>query len=125
MVRNEAEIFSVYLIGETPSAQLVERYEHASSAIGAINERDKKIYEISVKHPSLIPFTDAALAIGDRNALLRKKLLVMLAILETTPEHYEKFRSRNESKLKWISLFFRGGFAVFKMIVGKIILVFV
>jgi hypothetical protein len=122
---NEAEIFSRYLIGEIPSVELKERYFAACGKLSEANNRDARIYRMAVKRPALLPCLDAALAFSDRNALLRRKLLVMLAILETTPEYYTKFSTKDESRWKWIALFFRGCSAVFKIMAGKIILLFV
>jgi hypothetical protein len=72
-LRKEAEVFGRYLVGERPSAALVERYRAA---------------------PWSVSLLDAAAGLTDGGSLLRKKLLVMTAIVETTPELVTKTEPR-------------------------------
>ena len=126
MLIREAEIFSKYLISEIAPTELLERYVRACNKLNlAGTTRDEKILAFVTRNPSFIPCIDAALAYSKHKSLLRKKILIMLAILETTPLYYEKFTTHNYSRAKWIGIGFRGVWAVKKMILGKIILIFV
>jgi hypothetical protein len=113
-------------MNEKVSDELLHRYEAACQKLNFKGtERDEKILSFAIRHPSFVPCLDAALAFSKHKSLLRKKILVMLAILETTPTYYEQFTTKNYDGLKWIGIFFRGCWAVTKMITGKIILIFI
>lgn len=119
----EARVFSRYLTGEVAANHILERYASAIKTLGM--DANEKIVRVSLRYPALLPFLDSALAFGNTNHPLRQKLLVMLAILETTPEYYRLFTSDNRSRLYWLTIFFRGTAAVLKMLAGKFILLFI
>jgi hypothetical protein len=87
-LRTEARQFSRYLIGAEPSDALVARYCDANAILFAAppSPRDRARLAFAAAHPWAIPLLDAALAVSDPTSLFRKKLLVMMAILETTPQ---------------------------------------
>lgn len=123
---SEAEIFSRYLSGAQPSPELAQRYADACSRLNLQGDaRDVKIVSFAVRHPAFLPLLDAGLAFSAHKSLLRKKLLVMLALLETTTTHYHLFATKDEPRSRWIGLFFRGCGAVVKMMLGKLILIFI
>jgi hypothetical protein len=125
MSEKEARIFTRYLLNQEPSAELVERYATACKKLRITADIEQvKILDKAIQSPSLIPFLDAAFSFGKQNHLLRRKILVMLAILETSPEFYNDFRTRKHSFVKWIGILFRGSWAIIKMMTGKIILLF-
>jgi len=82
-LRTEAIAFSRYLVGSEPSEELIARYCEANRELFA-GEEDRGVVEFARRHPWSIPLLDARFALGG-TSLLRKKLLVMMAILETTP----------------------------------------
>lgn len=84
-LRTEANVFGRYLVGKPPSEALVERYRAANHAIAAI-QGDDEVVAYARRHPWSVSLLDAAAGLTAANSLLRKKLLVMTAILETTPE---------------------------------------
>ncbi|MBC7861741.1 MAG: hypothetical protein IAF38_02130 [Bacteroidia bacterium] len=126
MQEKEAEIFSKYLVKSSPSETLISRYVLACNKLKlAGNAKDEKIVSFAVRNPFFLPLLDAGLTFSKHKSLLRKKIMIMLAILETTPEYYEQFNTKNYSGVKWIGIFFRGCWAVAKMIMGKFILMFI
>lgn len=126
MLLREAKIFSEYLIKEKVSEELLNRYECANQKLNYNGtKRDKKIIAIILRFPYLLPFIDSALAFSNSKSLLRKKIWVMLAILETTPEYYEHYTTKNYNKTKWLSIIFIGCWAILKMMIGKFILIFI
>jgi hypothetical protein len=92
-LRTEAEVFGRYLVGEPPSETLVKRYCAANHAIPAISG-DDAIVAYARRHPWSVSLLDAAAGLTDAGSLLRKKLLVMTAIVETTPELVTKTEPR-------------------------------
>jgi hypothetical protein len=91
-LRLEAERFARYLVGAAPSDEIAERYARAvrrdPPAAGA---RDARLVDFARRRPWSIPLLDAALALRDPHAELRRRLYLMFAILESTPEHHDRF----------------------------------
>lgn len=92
-LRTEARVFGRYLVGEVPSDALVERYCAANHAIPAVQGDDEVVAYVR-RHPWAVSLLDAAAGLTAGGSLLRKKLLVMTAILETTPELVAKTEPR-------------------------------
>jgi hypothetical protein len=85
-LRSEAILFGRHLVGRDPSEELVARYVRANETLGLGAARDRETLEFACRHPWAIAPLDAAAGILGSNSLLRKKLLLMTAIVETTPE---------------------------------------
>ncbi len=86
-LRSEAVVFGRYLVDREPSEALIDRYARANERLfGAPGHDDRVVLEFAVKHPWSLPMLDAAAGLTAAGSLLRKKLLVMTAIVETTPE---------------------------------------
>jgi len=92
-LRTEARVFGRYLVGEAPSEVLVERYRAANHAIPAV-QGDDAVVAYTRQHPWSVSLLDAAAGLVASGSLLRKKLLVMTAIVETTPELATKTEPR-------------------------------
>lgn len=95
-LRSEAILFSRYLVGREPDEALVDRYCRASEALFAGRAGDATL-DFARRHPWSIPMLDAADGIRGGDSLLRKKLLVMTAILETTPTLVDRTEQRAAS----------------------------
>jgi hypothetical protein len=93
-LRAEALLFGRYLIGRDPSEALVDRYVRANETLFA-GAGDDAVLSYARRHPWSIAMLDAAEGLRNgRESLLRKKLLVMTAIVETTPELVDKTEQR-------------------------------
>jgi len=83
----ECQVLARYLIGQEPPQELVDRYIAANRIL--IKEEGSGPLESELRfvrrNPSTLPFIDAAAGLLKPESLLRKKLLVMTAILEATP----------------------------------------
>ena len=95
-LRTEAIVFGRYLVDREPSEELVERYCRANETLftGEVGDRDRAALEFARKHPWSVPMLDAAAGLSGQTPLFRKKLLVMTAIVETTPEFVERTEQR-------------------------------
>lgn len=89
----ECRVITHYLTGQAPPSDLIQRYQEANTTLLArINSpSDLAIVSFVGRNPWALPYLDAALAIVRRNSLLRYKILVMIAILEATPEFVHLF----------------------------------
>jgi hypothetical protein len=121
----EAAIFGRYLLGGTlPNAASIALYIKAlslrddSKAIA----RDKKIVAFALRKPRTIALLDSACALSHPGSLLRQKLLLMSAILETQPQYAHLFLPRERNFFYHFYIFFVGCRAVTKAVCGKILL---
>ncbi len=98
-IRAEASAIAFYLVGEVPAAALVERYvaAHARLLPEVPERRDAKLIAFARRHPGSLVWLDAATGLLRRDSKLRKKVLVMAAILETTPRFAPRFLPRHAS----------------------------
>lgn len=92
-LRTEARVFARYIVGETPSEAIVERYRAANHALPAV-QGDDEVVAYARQHPWSVSLLDAAAGLTASGSLLRRKLVVMTAILETTPELVTKTEPR-------------------------------
>jgi hypothetical protein len=84
-LRSEAILFGRYLVGRDLSEELIERYVRANETLGLSTVADPVI-EHARRHPWSLAMLDASAGVLGGDSLLRKKLLVMTALVETTPE---------------------------------------
>jgi hypothetical protein len=95
-LRTEARMFGRYLIGREPAEALVERYCRANATLFA-GEADDALLAFARAHPWSLAMLDAGAGLSQGQSILRKKLLVMTAIVETTPELVDRFEQRAAS----------------------------
>jgi len=118
----EAQVFGQYLIGQSINEATIERYNIAIVKLDyQAEEWEKAVVARAVRKPSLIPYYDASMALRHRNALLRKKVFVMLAILETRPEYAELFLSKEYPKSYFLNVIGIGVRSVYRAVVGLLI----
>jgi hypothetical protein len=82
-----------YLLRSEPASTAAERYARACLRVfgSAASPQDRAVLDFIRRHPWSLPFLDAAAALREPQALLRKKLFLMLSILETVPAHVHEF----------------------------------
>jgi hypothetical protein len=95
-LREEARRFGRYLLGAPPSDELVERYARAHDHVlrEPPTPADAAILGFAGAHPWSLALLDAGTAVVGSAPLLRRKLLVMMAILEATPDHADRMIPR-------------------------------
>src|SRR5262245_19625526 len=93
LLRKEAIAIAKYLTEREPEEFVIDRYISGGNAkFGIITEtKDQKLQLFIVEHPSTLPCIDAACAVLFPKLQLRNKILLMVAILETTPEYCDFF----------------------------------
>jgi hypothetical protein len=114
-----------YLIGEEPVAQVYFLFEKAHQHISfEFAEKEEKLWSRCMRNFFLLYCVDAALAAGKTASVIRKKIFVLLAILESVPEYHHHFLPAKRSPLYFIIVFFISVKAVAAAFAGKIILFF-
>jgi hypothetical protein len=117
----EAALFSRYILGRETTAEIKERYARACRKLFGKQPRpqDSAVVEFAVRHPWSLPFLDAAAGLVAPESLLRKKLFVVLAIVEATTEHSDFFSPKPHAPAGVIvRLFLWGVSSVLKLSVG-------
>jgi hypothetical protein len=89
----EGALLARYLLGgDEPEPEAIERYAQACERLfgGPCEPGDLAVLRFVRRRRWSLPLLDAA-AVFEPHALIRRKLLLMLAILETMPAHLEHF----------------------------------
>jgi hypothetical protein len=84
----ECRVITQYLLGQEPPQDLINRYIEANSIhfTGETSHTDLAIVAFVRRNPWSLPFLDAVSGFFRPNSLLRKKILLMIAILEAAPQ---------------------------------------
>jgi hypothetical protein len=119
-------LFSQYLIGVKPTVAIRERYQHAvQHAIGAgqiqsVGEDEE--LQFALRHPWAIGWLDAAAAFRGRDSQLRRRLYLLFAILEATPEYSPGFLSKRRGLWYLIVIGLVGIRAACRVVAGSILI---
>jgi len=100
---SEARAFGRYVLGRAIDDRAVELYVRALTLRGYDGE--DPVVRFCVKHRWSIAALDGALALAQKDAPLRKKLLMMAAILETQPRYSDDFLPRDASLVQALRVF--------------------
>src|SRR6266567_3076942 len=96
ILEKEARMFTRYLIHRDANSQAIQLYKVAMSN-SKPDTTDKKLLNFMVLHPGSIGFIDAGLVFHNASSEARRRLYVMLAILEASAEYYDLFLPRKRS----------------------------
>jgi hypothetical protein len=96
MVDEEAAIFARYLVRSAPPTDVVVRYREAVRRLFPEGDgaRDRALLAFVGRHPWSVGCLDAAAAFVAPGSRLRQRILVMAALLETTPDGAAEFLPR-------------------------------
>ncbi len=122
-IADEARTISYYLIGEYPGEQEINLYSEANQKLEIVLEPrfEGRLWEVMLKHRNMFGVFDAGLALVSPESLIRQKILVMLAILETSPQYCHNFLSVPFKKTHLIFIGQRAFVSVLKSILGFMI----
>jgi len=90
VLKREARLFGRYMLAVEPSDELAARYAAANRTLLAAESASPEVAYV-LRHPSALPFLDAACALLSPSSLLRKKIFIMTAVLEASPDHTDFF----------------------------------
>lgn len=109
-----------HLIGEPPTAAEAERWRDAVRTCDAALEtaRDRRLWELAMRHPWLLGPTDAGLAFVDPYSPVRHRILLMLAILEASPHHHRRFLAAPWPRIALLGIAARGAWAALRAAAG-------
>lgn len=113
MLERECSVFSRYLAGREPSRYVRDKYidyHRRKQSFEDAAAFEKKLVRLAALHPWLTRVADAYAARLDRCSVLRKKLSLLAAIMECTPDYSVRIDSAYRGPVAWI--FLRMGLAV-------------
>ena len=123
---NEASILAEYLLGKASTEQETLLYNNAMEELHIfLTEEEQKIWDYMMNNHWSIPTIDGALALTEPNGTIRRKIFIMLAILEASPADNERFLPRRFNPLYIFKILFSGIRAVIRAIIGLILLKFI
>ena len=108
-LQQEARVLGAYLLGRPVDSPVIDLYQRAARLRPILVEPgDARTMEFVLRHPRWLGSIDGALALTNPRSAVRKKLLMMAAILETRPEHAHLFLPGGGSTVEAILAGFRG-----------------
>lgn len=121
MLETEARVFTRYLIGQDANTQAVQLYE-AAMKTSKPNLADQKLLKFMVSHPHSIGLIDAGLIFHDAESEARRRLYVMFAILEASPDYYDSFLAKQRSLFYVVIIAYSGIRAITKAGLGLVLI---
>ena len=122
-LRNEAHVLTQYLIGKNASEEVINLYLQALSILNIpLTEKEKLVWNRMLKNRFYLKLIDSGLAVVNKNSPIRKRIFLLLAILESQTQYSDAFFQKERSPWYLIQFTLSGMIAVFYMILGSIYL---
>ena len=119
----EADILSRYLIGQSASQKEKQLYSDALTKLRvALSASEEKLWTFMMQHRWAIPLVDAALAAENSSSSVRRRIFIMLAILEASPRYCNYFLPQQRSLLYMVTILFVVTGAIARRITGILLL---
>ena len=122
-LEHECEVFGSYLINQKPNEYVLEKYQEGHqkgemSKVPATGSFDRLLLTIAGINPFFTKLTDLYSRLFFKGSILRKKLVLLLAILEcSTPAHHYFLPEKKANKgMFYIKTFQVGFFSLFTLI---------
>jgi hypothetical protein len=120
----EARLFTRYLVGREAPPALVDRYVEACRRLlpAAPDPSDDAVLAFARRHPWSIGCLDAACGLVRPGGDFRSRILLMAAVLETTPDFADQFLPRQMGPLALVAYVgVAGTAAVLQALVGLVL----
>lgn len=123
ILEKQARLFTRYLINKPANSRVTKVYVHAlHNNPPAIEDYDNKLIALVMKQPRLLSMIDAGLPFVRPYSELRRRIYLMLSILESDPEYSEDFLPKQRGLSYILTIGFSGIFALTKAIFGVVFL---
>ena len=125
----ECIAFSAYLIKRRPNEYVLAKYRHAHDSNGIIKLNanllplDRLLIGVAAIHPIGAKLVDAYTAIFHKKSSVRRKWILLLAIMESSAPSYEYFDSPDTGGHFWLAflLLCKGGGFIVALILSVIL----
>ena len=122
-MQHEAKLFAQYLGAKVDDKVLLTKYTDAIEKLKfRLNEKEENVMQYLHKMPFLLPFVDGAWAFLKPENGIRKRILIMNALIETQPQYVHFFLNQKDVPFPIIKLIFRGFVAVLRGIIGVLLI---
>lgn len=121
---DECDVLSHYLVNAPPTKRAKTAYYRALQNVSpAFSPEQQTLFEKCMKREWLLPYVDAYLGSREPHHPIRKKIFIMLAVLETQPGYSSHFLPSKSSFLKVLSVVVtRGIISILKLVIGRIVI---
>lgn len=103
----EAVLFGRYLLNKVPDTQSIMLYSSALITLHVRpNHKEKKLLQIILRYPFLLRSIDSGLVILNPSSIIRKKIFILLAVLEASPLYYTHFLPKQYTIFDRINIMF-------------------
>jgi NADH dehydrogenase len=124
VLADEARLMARYILGVDLAPELVARYEQACAKLFS-DDSDAALLFVR-QHRWALPWLDAASGLCRPASALRRRVLVMVAILETTPKHASFFLAEPRRHLHlWARMMLQSVRSLGVAVIGMPLLLFV
>jgi hypothetical protein len=111
------KLIADYLLDTEPPSEMIERYVAAHRAL--LGGSSSPEWEFVRRHPRTLPYLDAAAGFLYPQSLLRRKILLAVAILEASPAYAGFFLAEVEGRAHLAALLlWHGALSVAKLALG-------
>ena len=121
--------FCRYLINRTPDSYVQKKYQEGHKACPALNgasadQFDRLLIRIAIMNPFITKLVDTFTSIFCRFSLFRKKMVLLLAILESCNPTHQYLDSADTSirPVLLIKMIYRGVLFIFSLLLSIIII---
>lgn len=122
-MQREAKLFAQYLGAKVDDEALLQKYTNAIEKLKlSLSEKEESVLRYLIKMPILLPFADGAWAFLNPKNGIRKRMLVMSALIETEPQYVQYFLNQQDVSFPIFRFIFRGSVAVLRGVIGVLLM---
>jgi len=117
----EAQALSQYLVGRTCSDEMALRYSDTLTKLNAsLSPGQEKTWSKMISSSIYMKLVDGGLALSAPQSPLRKRIFIMLTLLECSPDYTESFLPQQRSMWYLIPLGFRAAMSAVYGVAGLV-----
>lgn len=119
----EADLFARYLGAGAGDADLLKRYTKALAELQIpVSSNEQELLNRIKHHPFLLPYVDAGLAYLNPTHTVRRRILLMSALMETEVQYTHLFLTTQNISYPLLSFLYRCCLAFFRGVTGVLLL---
>jgi hypothetical protein len=123
-METEARLFAAYLGAKHPTEELIDRYCKGVEMLAIRGSyKEMKVLNKLLTRSFLLPLMDAGFGLLKPQHVIRKRLLVMAALIETDKTYTHLFILEQDISMPIYRFIYRGSLAVAKACLGSILVI--
>jgi hypothetical protein len=123
-LETEARLFAAYLGAKHPAEELINRYCKGIELLAITgSHKEMKVLGQLPARSFLLPFIDAGFGLLKPQHVIRKRLLVMAALIETDKAYTHQFITEQDVSMPVLRFVYRGAVAVVKACLGSTLVI--